>query len=116
MGTCARIRLRRADIIEKLRAHADAIAAFGVTALYLYGSVARDEAGDQSDIDLFADVDYDRFGFVSFMDLREFLATELGRKVDFTTRRALHPDLKSRIIPSAIRVFDNASVDPVAAE
>src|SRR5262245_32988886 len=108
--------MRRADVIEKLRTHADTIAAFGVTALYLYGSAARDEAGDRSDIDLFADVDYDRFGFVSFMDLREFLAAKLGRKVDFTTRRALHPDLKNRIVRSAIKVFDNASVDPVAAE
>ncbi len=108
--------MRREDVIAKLRAHADAIASFGVTTLYLYGSVARDQAGDQSDVDLFADVDYDRFGFVSFMDLREFLASLLGRKVDFTTRQALHPDLKERIVRSAIKVLDNASVDPVPVE
>jgi predicted nucleotidyltransferase len=108
--------MRRDDVIDKLRTHADAIAASGVTALYLYGSAARDEMGDRSDIDLFADVDYEHFGFVSFMDLREFLASILGRKVDFTTRRALHPDLKNEIIRSAIKVLDNAPVDPVAAE
>jgi predicted nucleotidyltransferase len=56
--------VRREAIIEQLRANADAIRGHGVTALYLCGSAARDEAGPQSDIDLFADVDYSRFGFV----------------------------------------------------
>src|SRR5215470_15452223 len=108
--------MHRDEIIAKLRARTDAIRAFGVTALYLYGSAARDEIGEASDVDLFADVDYSRFGFVPFMDLREFLITVLGREVDFTTRNGLHPDLKERIANSAIKVFDNATVDPVAAE
>jgi predicted nucleotidyltransferase len=108
--------MRRNDVIRTLRAHADTIRGYGVTALYLYGSTARDQAGDQSDIDLFADVDYTRFGFVPFMDLRELLAEVFGRPVDFTTRRALHPDLRDRIIPSAIKVFDNESVDSIAAQ
>jgi predicted nucleotidyltransferase len=50
------------------------------------------------------------------MDLRELLAEVFGRPVDFTTRRALHPDLRDRIIPSAIKVFDNESVDSIAAQ
>jgi uncharacterized protein len=108
--------MRRDEIISELRAHADAIRAFGVTALFLYGSAARDEISATSDIDLFADVDYKRFGFVPFMDLREFLRRIIGRNVDFTTRNALHPDLKDRIVRSAIKVFDDATVDPVAAE
>lgn len=108
--------MRRDDVIRTLRAHADAIRGYGVTALYLYGSTARDEAGERSDIDLFADVDYTRFGFVPFMDLRELLTEVFARPVDFTTRRALHPDLKDRIIPSAIKVFDNESVDSIAAQ
>jgi len=85
-------------------------------ALYLYGSAARDEAVEKSDIDLFADVDYGRFGFVPFMDLRELLAGLLRRQVDFTTRNALHPDLKTRIVGSAIKVFGHESVDSIAAQ
>jgi predicted nucleotidyltransferase len=108
--------MRRDLVIEKLRAHANAIRAHGVTALYLYGSTAREEAGEGSDVDLFADVDYQRFGFIPFMDLREYLARLLGCKVDFTTRNALHPDLRDRIISSAVRVFGDAAVSPVAAE
>ncbi|MFL4970477.1 MAG: nucleotidyltransferase family protein [Xanthobacteraceae bacterium] len=108
--------MHRKDIIAELRGQADAIRAFGVTALYLYGSAVRDEVQEASDVDLFADVDYSRFGFVPFMDQREFLANILGRNVDFTTRNALHPDLKERIISSAIKVFDDAPIDTVAAE
>ena len=104
------------EALAILRAHADDIRRRGVTALYLYGSTARGEATHTSDIDLFADVDYGRFGFVPFMDLREELATWLGRKVDFTTRNGLHRDLRDRIARSAITVFDDAAIHSTAAE
>lgn len=104
------------EVLETLRAHADDIRRRGVTALYLYGSFARDEATEQSDVDLFADVDYGRFGFVPFMDLRDELASWVGRKVDFTTRDGLHRDLRDRVAKSAVKVFDDGAVHPVAAE
>jgi uncharacterized protein len=107
--------MRRNRVIEKLRSHADAIRGHGVIALYLYGSVARDDAGESSDVDLFADVDYQRFRFIPFMDLRDYLAKVLNRKVDFTTRNALHPDLRERITSSAIKVFGDAAVSSAAA-
>ncbi|TMI98672.1 MAG: DNA polymerase III subunit beta [Alphaproteobacteria bacterium] len=104
------------EVLAVLRAHADDIRRRGVGALYLYGSMARDEATERSDIDLFADVDYDRFGFVPFMDLREDLAAWLGRKVDFTTWNGLHHDLRDRIAHSAITVFKDAAIHSTAAE
>src|SRR4249920_3399986 len=97
--------MRKDDVIRMLQAHASEIRSHGVTALFLYGSAARDEAGEQSDIDLFADVDYRRFGFVPFMDVREMLADLFGRPVDFTTRRALQPGLKQQIVANAVPVF-----------
>lgn len=108
--------MRRDEVIEKLQAHAEALRGFGITALYLYGSTARDEAAKSSDIDLFADVDYERFGFVAFMDAREYFQNLFGRKVDFTTRNGLHPALRDRIVRSAIKVFDDAKVRSTAAE
>jgi predicted nucleotidyltransferase len=50
------------------------------------------------------------------MDLRDYLANLFGRKVDFTTRAALHPDIRARIVRSAIKVFDHGTLSPVAAE
>ena len=104
------------EVLETLRAHASDIRRRGVTALYLYGSFARDEATGRSDVDLFADVDYGRFGFVPFMDLRDEFGVWLGRKVDFTTRNGLHRALRDRILRSAIKVFDDGAIHPVAAE
>ena len=108
--------MRRDEVIAVLRRHADAIRARGVTALYLYGSTARDDAGAESDVDIFADVDYGRFDFVALMDLRDLFADMLGRPVDFTSRNGLHPDLRDRIVRSAVTVFDDAKVAPLPAE
>jgi len=47
------------------------------------------------------------------MDLRDYLARLLDRKVDFTTRNSLHPDLRDRITSSAIKVFGDAAVSPL---
>ena len=99
------------EILATLRTHADEIRRRGVTALFLYGSFARDDATERSDVDLFADVDYARFGFVPYMDLRADLTAWLGRRVDFTTRNGLHRELRDRIAGSAIKVFDDATVD-----
>jgi predicted nucleotidyltransferase len=104
------------EALAILQAHADDIRRRGVTALYLYGSFARDRATESSDVDLFADVDYARFGFVPFMDLREDLAAWLGRKVDFTTRNGLHRDLRDRVAAAAIKVFDDGPIHSIAAE
>jgi predicted nucleotidyltransferase len=107
--------MSRDRIIAILRSNAADIRAAGVVALYLYGSASADRMRDDSDIDLFADVDYARFGFVSYMRLRDLFSHLLGTPVDFTTRRALHPDLKSSIERSAVKVFDE-SFGSVAAE
>ena len=45
----------RAETIEILLGNADAIKALGATALFLFGSAARDEMGPDSDVDVFID-------------------------------------------------------------
>ena len=102
--------------MDRLLPHVSALRARGLTALYLYGSTAREEALAASDVDFFADVDYSRFGFVEYMDTRQFLKQVLETKIDFTTRAALHPALRDRIIRSAVNVFDDATLSSTAAE
>jgi predicted nucleotidyltransferase len=98
--------MRKAEAIEKLRRQADAIRALGATSLYLFGSVARDEAGPDSDLDLFIDYDPDsRFNAFDLVGIKLFLEDELSTKIDVTTRDSLHPILKERIELSATRVF-----------
>ena len=96
----------QSETLETLRGHAEAIKGFGATSLYVYGSAARDEMNEDSDVDVF--IDYDEagpFSFVELIGLQEFLASQLKRDVDLTTRGGLHPRLKARIERSSIRVF-----------
>lgn len=98
--------MTRGETIAKLKDCASAVQARGATSLFLFGSSARDEAGPESDIDLF--VDYDparRFSLVDLAAIQNLLEDRLATRVDVTTRDSLHPLLRDRIIKSAIRVF-----------
>jgi predicted nucleotidyltransferase len=97
--------MTRADIIAVLRNEASDIRKLGATALYLFGSTARGDVRDDSDIDLFIDYDPDRFSFVELIRLRERLSLVLGRPADVSTRDGLHPLLRPQIEAEAIKVF-----------
>ena len=98
--------MRRAETIAKLQAYAPAIASQGATALSIYRSTARDEAGSESDLDLF--IDYDPAGHFKAFDLaglKLFIEEHLGVSVDLSTRDGLHPALRRQIEESAVRVL-----------
>ena len=97
--------MTRADIIAALRNQAPDIRSLRATALYLFGSAARGEARDDSDVDLFVDYDPERFSFVELIRLRERLSHILGRPADLTTREGLHPMLRPQIEAEAVKVF-----------
>lgn len=94
------------DAIVSLNRHADAIRRMGATALYVYGSTARNAAHSASDLDLF--IDYDpasRFNAFDLIDIKRMLEQALETPVDLTTRDGLHPLLRESIEQSAVRVF-----------
>lgn len=98
--------MTRSETIAVLKSHAEQIRALGATALYLFGSGARDELSDDSDVDVF--IDYDPasdFSFVELVRLRALLAGHLQREVDLTTRKGLHPILRPEIERSSIGVL-----------
>ena len=98
--------MRKSEAIERLQRDAEAIRALGATSLYLFGSVARDEAGDESDLDLF--IDYDpgtKFSLLDLAGIKLFLEDALSTEVDLTTRDSLHPRLKDKIETSSVRIF-----------
>jgi uncharacterized protein len=98
--------MRRDDVIARLKKTEPALRAFGVGALYLFGSHARDEAGPESDIDVFVDPAPEKaFGFAPFMDAYETLQEAFGERLDYGTRKGLHPLLRSDIEREAIRIF-----------
>ena len=96
----------RDQIIRTLAAHADAIREKGVRALYLFGSVARGEAGPGSDVDLFLDYDPTAgFSLIALIRLEFDLTNLLGAEVDVATRASLHPAFRDRILGEAIQVL-----------
>jgi len=98
--------MRRAEVMKRLRERESDIRAFGVKKLFLYGSVARDEAGRASDVDLFFDRDEGKkLGFLELTGLMIMLEDLFGLKVDVGTRTGLHPVLRPHIEVSAIMIF-----------
>ncbi len=97
--------MNREQVISVLRAHEAELHRFGVSRLYLFGSVARDEAGPESDVDLFFDTDNPRFSLIELVDVQERVNAILGVESDVMTRASLHPILRPRIEAEALRVF-----------
>jgi uncharacterized protein len=98
--------MNKQETLAQLRDFAPAIWAKGATSLYLFGSMARDEANSTSDIDLFVDYDPAKaFSLVDLVDIKLLLEDRFGIAVDVTTRDSLHPSLRENIEKSAIRVF-----------
>ncbi len=95
--------MRRADAIALIEQHRAEIAAFGVKALSLFGSVARDEARDDSDIDVLVEfegpVTYDRY-----CDVRFFIEDLLHVNVDLVLKEGLRPEVVPYVERDVIRV------------
>jgi uncharacterized protein len=97
--------MERDQAIATLKAHQAELTQLGVQSLYLFGSTARDEAGDNSDVDLFFDYQEGKFGLFDLMEVQEHTSRILGRPVDVMTRDSIHKVLRARIEATALRVF-----------
>jgi predicted nucleotidyltransferase len=97
--------MQRDEAITKLREHEAELRQLGVEHLYLFGSTARGEADDDSDVDLFFDYERGKLGLFELMDVKDQTSRILGRKADIMTRDSLHKVLRSRIEAAALQVF-----------
>ena len=93
---------RRDLVLSKLAAHHGDLAASGVRSLFLFGSVARDEARDGSDVDLLVEFDR-RVGFFALFRLQAQLESWLGIPVDLVTQDALRAEMRDRVWREALR-------------
>ena len=98
--------MRRDDVIARLKETEPALRAFGVAALYLFGSYARDEAEPDSDVDVFVDPT-PRLDFLPFMDAYETIRKAVGEGVEvgYSTRDGLSPYIRADVEREAVRVF-----------
>jgi predicted nucleotidyltransferase len=94
------------DVRRLLEPDQDALRARGVTALYVFGSVARDESGRTSDVDLIVDYDPEsNFNLIDLAAVRRQLSARLGVEVDVVTRNGIHRRIRDRVLGEAVRIM-----------
>jgi uncharacterized protein len=94
--------LDRNDIIATLQGQM-VQSRFGIKSLLLFGSVARNEASQESDIDFIVDFD-GTITFDRYMDLKIFLEDLFGKKIDLAIQDTLKPQIRRKIFEEAINV------------
>ena len=78
---------------------------YGVETIGVFGSYSRGEQTKKSDIDILVTFREDAHpGFFKFLELEEFLANELGVKVDLVTKDALKPYIGKHILEEVVMV------------
>ena len=94
-----RTRLQTLQILED---NLERIKAFGVKQLGIFGSVARGEETEKSDIDVL--VDLERETFDNYMGLLFYLEDLFGKKVDLAIKNSLKPRIRDRILAETVYV------------
>jgi uncharacterized protein len=88
------------QILKIIEANREKIKDFGVRRLGLFGSAARGEATDSSDLDFL--VELEKKTFDNYMDLKFFLEDLFGCRVDLVMKDALKPRLREPILKETI--------------
>ena len=94
----------RSDVLRRLRAAMPELRRrFGVRTLSIFGSVARGEAEEGSDVDVLVEFD-GQVGLFHLTRLRRHLVELLGRQVDLGTPASLRPGIRRAALDEAVRV------------
>lgn len=87
------------EVIKKLRELKPVLKDDGITLIGIFGSFARNEQTEQSDVDILYDIDNPkafakRFGgfgaFTRLEELKRLIAKSLNSKVDFVAKKSLN--------------------------
>jgi hypothetical protein len=97
--------MERDQVLSTLRRHSADLKGLGAARLYLFGSVAKNEARPDSDVDLFFDFDDPHFSLVELVALNDRIAELLHARADVMSRGSIHPRLRPSIESSALQVF-----------
>ena len=95
----------RNDIISFLRTHKDEITQrFGVVSIGLFGSYARGEEREDSDIDIAIELKPDRKSLSNFLGVKRYLEEQFGKAVDLGIESTLKPIAREMVAKEIIHV------------
>lgn len=97
--------MTRDEIIAKLRETAPALRAEGVTRLAIFGSRARGDAREDSDLDVLIDVDDANFSGLDLVGVERTIRNATGIRTQAEMRRSIEPRFSERIADDVIEVF-----------
>ena len=84
--------------MNKLANEVETIKGFGVEKLGLFGSLAREDSGKESDIDILVKFEEGNENFENLINLYFFLKHLFGKKIDLVTSTSISPYLKPYIL------------------
>lgn len=98
--------MNKDKVIQTLQESQPELAQFQVSSLWIFGSMVRDEAGPDSDVDILVEFEPGaHVGLFALARLQRCLQKILGRKVDLATLGTLHKALKKDILEEAVHAF-----------
>ena len=96
--------MEKNEVLSLLRAHkSELMSRFGVIELALFGSFARGQAAEGSDVDILARFDGPATS-KRYFGVQFYIEDLLGRQVDLVTYKALREELRPGIEREAINV------------
>ncbi len=95
--------LTKQEALNRLSEPKNRLKDFHVRSLAIFGSVARNEARPDSDVDLVVEFE-GASTFDRYMSLKEFLEKALGCRVDLLTRKGIRPELRPYVEKDSVHV------------
>lgn len=79
---------------------------YGVKRAAVFGSIARGDSTNASDVDILIDLGESTMGMIKYMEFIEKMENKLGRKVDLVTENSGAKFLKPYILPDLKIIYE----------
>lgn len=94
-----------ADLLAALKKQKELLSQrFGVQQLALFGSYIKNAQHDESDVDIFVELEPGFKTFDNFMELKFCLEDTLHKKIDLGMKESLREEIKAEVLREAVYV------------